>query len=87
MPESWNESVPYKRIPSAVPAVRVDVTIPVWLSGRYQDAASALGLTNEIYAQRRVLMHLDGSIDGLLMPADGAFDLIQKSFHWERDIG
>lgn len=85
MPVSWNVSVPYEHVPSDTPALQIEVLIPVWLSGRYQDAARALGLTNEVYAQRRILLHLRGEIDGLLMPADGAFDLIQKPFHWQRD--
>ena len=87
MPESWNESASYEHIPSDATSVQISVQIPFWLSGRYQDAASALGLTNEVYAQRQILLHLSGQIDGLLMPADGAFDLIQKSFHWKRDNG
>lgn len=46
----------YARVPPDAPSVPVPVTIQFLVNARWQDAASSLGLTNEEYVRRRLLM-------------------------------
>lgn len=48
----------YDRVASDSPPVQVNMTISFRVEAAWQDAASALGLTNEEYARRRVLMQM-----------------------------
>lgn len=49
-------SEPYAAVPSGSDPVVVPVTIQFSMDARWQDAAAGLGLTNEEYARRRLLM-------------------------------
>jgi hypothetical protein len=68
MNAGWVESQPYDRVHDDAPFVDIAVTIRVRLPARLQDAASALKLTNEMYAQRMIELHARGDIGGLLLP-------------------
>lgn len=81
MPEEWNESETYDRVPNDATLVKISVSVPFALHARFQDAANALKLTLEQYAQRRILLYLRGEIDGMLLPVDGALELIEPSFN------
>lgn len=54
--DSFVVSSAYERVPSDAPAVTVPVTIQFSMNARWQDAAAGLGLSNEEYARRRLLM-------------------------------
>lgn len=68
--ESFMVSSAYEAVPSYAAPIDVPVTINFRLSGRFQDAAAALGLTAAVYAQRRIEMYLHGALGGLLLPVD-----------------
>lgn len=73
--DSFVAGAHYDRVADDADPIRVDVTIPFWLSAHFQDAAAACHLSIEEYARRRVLLHLRGEIAGLLLPNGEAFDL------------
>lgn len=58
----------YERVASSADPVDVEVTITFRMTGRWQDAAAALNLSNEEYARRRVALWSQGAIPGLLLP-------------------
>jgi hypothetical protein len=70
-------SEPYQTIPSDEPPIDCDVTVKFRLSQRYQDAAAALHLDPQVYAQRRLTLYLRGEIGGILLPVGGALELFE----------
>jgi hypothetical protein len=70
-------SEPYQNIPQNAPPIDCDVTVKFRLSQRYQDAAAALHLDPQVYAQRRLALYLRGEIGGILLPVGGALELFE----------
>jgi hypothetical protein len=70
----------YPRTPKDAPSVDVDVNVKFRLSRHLQDAASALNLTAEEYAQRRMTLFALGQLTGILFPVgNGALELIENA--------
>jgi hypothetical protein len=68
--------------------VIVEITIPFRMTPRWQDVANALNLSHQEYAQRRVALHLDGRIAGLLLrDDDGAAFQVRQVFVNEGNSG
>ena len=67
----------YTPVPSNAPSIEVEVTTKFRMSARFQDAAACIGITPEMYAQRRVALYLQGQFGGILLPIDGAFELFE----------
>lgn len=58
----------YETVPSDADPVDVPVVVMLRLSRRFQDAAAALKLSNEQYAQRRMALYVRGELAGILLP-------------------
>jgi|SRR5579859_770117 len=71
-PPSFMVSTAYEVVPADVEPIDVEVKVKLRLSRRFQDAAAALKLSVEEYAQRRMSLYVNGSLGGLLLPVEMA---------------
>lgn len=78
--KTWRGKYEYKRVPSDAPPIDVEVTTKFRLSAKFQDAAACLGLTPEVYAQRRLELYLRGNFSGILLPVghSGVMELFES---------
>jgi hypothetical protein len=74
---SFISSSDYQRVPSDSPPIDVAVTTKFRLSAQFQDAAAALGIDPQVYAERRLALYLRGDIGGILLPIRGALELFE----------
>jgi len=65
---SFVSSFDYPRVASDAPPIDVEVKVKMRIDSRFQDAASALGLSIETYAQRRIDLYIRGDIAGIILP-------------------
>jgi len=76
--KTWKGKYEYRRVPSDSPPVDVEVTAKFRLSAALQNAAGCLGITDEVYAQRRLELYLRGDIAGILLPVKtGVLELFE----------
>lgn len=69
---SFMVSSNYDSVPPDTEPLDVAVTVSLRLSRRFQDAAAALKLTPEVYAQRRMDLYVRGVLAGLLLPVSAS---------------
>lgn len=61
----------YQRVPADAPDAYATVPIVIRVPASWQDAASALGISEAEYARRKVILLSHGDIAGLLLPLPG----------------